>query len=503
VVRCLVVTVFAALAVPVAWAPPAAAADPVVVTGSAPATAHGPGTVPFSYTIQVAADLDSAMITSHQDAFLPADAASLSFDGTPVPAAAITVAGGNFTADLGVVAAGQHIVTFNALVQATPSVVTSSTVDVSYLIGAAPPAVAHSAAVTVDINEPDIAVVAVSDIAPLPQFPFPTGVPTQIDVGVLNQGFGAPPTTLRITLPDGLDVASPICCGDTGDPIPCPPSTTHVLTCALGPVRKILVTLDLVASPSAAAGTTAAITISATPDEGVDQDPTHNDLTLPIKFTGIARLSTTLTPATGTTTVGHSRVITVTVHNAGPQPAEFTLAGLFLEDTAHFKFTAFDGPTTGAPTSEARTLARARLPQRSRTLAPSPRTSAAVAPDQVIWTIGTLAPGQTATAHLTVLATSAGSTQLGAFATSTASSPVDCDPQACRTITLTAVNAIPTASPPPTTPATAGSVNTELPATGAVPWPLIWVGIALLLTGLALIRLADLSARPTPSRRSQ
>jgi hypothetical protein len=112
-----------ALAVAVAGlmvaAPSASAATALTVTGSAPATAHGPGTVPFSYGLQVATELESVTVTTNQDAFLPADATSVTLDGAAVPATGITRTGGNLAIPLGPLATGAHTLTFAALVQAT------------------------------------------------------------------------------------------------------------------------------------------------------------------------------------------------------------------------------------------------------------------------------------------------------------------------------------------------------------------------------------------------
>jgi len=55
----------------------------------------------------------------------------------------------------------------------------------------------------VDINEPDIEVVP--DFGePVPEQPLGTGDTGGFEFTVSNIGFGAPPTTLRFTVPDGL-----------------------------------------------------------------------------------------------------------------------------------------------------------------------------------------------------------------------------------------------------------------------------------------------------------
>src|SRR5215471_7613168 len=111
---------------------PAVAADPPTLTGSAPVAAHGPGMVRFTYTIDVTVGLDSAELATDQDALLPADAGSVTVDGTAVARSLITVSGGDLTIPLGTVAAGAHTAKFTARVPAAPSAVTKSSADLSY-----------------------------------------------------------------------------------------------------------------------------------------------------------------------------------------------------------------------------------------------------------------------------------------------------------------------------------------------------------------------------------
>ena len=111
---------------------PAMAADPPTLTGSAPVAAHGPGTVRFTYTIDVAIGLDSAELATDQDSLLPADAGSVTVDGHAVARSQITVSGKNLTIPLGTVATGIHTVKFSARVPAAPFAVTRSSADLSY-----------------------------------------------------------------------------------------------------------------------------------------------------------------------------------------------------------------------------------------------------------------------------------------------------------------------------------------------------------------------------------
>jgi len=63
----------------------AGAATPAPLTGSAPAYAHGPAQITFSYSITLADPLTSAVLTTHQDAALPADLVGVQVDGVAVP----------------------------------------------------------------------------------------------------------------------------------------------------------------------------------------------------------------------------------------------------------------------------------------------------------------------------------------------------------------------------------------------------------------------------------
>jgi hypothetical protein len=452
-------------------AAPAVAADPPTLTGSAPVAARGPGMVWFTYTIDVVVGLDSAKLTTHQDSLLPADAGSVTFDGTAVARSQIAVSGGDLTIPLGTVATGAHTVRFTARVPAAPSTVTRSTADLSYGQAGVTQDSLHSAAVVVDINEPDIEVL--SDFGdPVPEQPVGTGTFGGWDFSVRNIGFGAPPTTLRFTVPEGLDMTAMDVQRETSPPVPlrCSPSTPGQLECALGTLayREFVgVSITFAASASAIPATTASLAITATPDQGVDQDPSNNTITVPIRFTGLADLTSRVTTPTPKVTVGHSTVVTVTVHNNGPQPAHVTIAfvslDLFNDQFGHFQFTRFDGDTGGAPLDSG----------------------------FIEWIIGTLEPGKTATAHLTVRAISVGTGNITVDTESTAGDPSSCKQKFCGPrLTLTAIAETPTPTPTPTPTAhvtpTPPAGSHQLAATGTSPWPLTWLGSALLATGAIL-----------------
>jgi hypothetical protein len=326
------------------------------------------------------------------------------------------------------------------------------------------------------------------DGGPIPEFPVGTDTFIDLFLDVTNAGYGAPPTTLRIDMPDGLQIPAgqPPCCTIGGQALTCTPTAVGVVECDLGRIehgQHVSAQVTFGASATAVPGTRATLKIAATPEEGVDQDPTNNDATVPIHFTGLAHLTSDLSPPVVRVTVGQSAVVAVTVHNEGPQPADFAEAFLNLDDgtpfggSVHFAITAFDGEAADS------------------------------APDSLQWLIGTLDPGQTATAHVTVRALSAGTTHMSADPLSSNGSGPSCNQKRCGPqITLTAVNAAPiVATPTPTpSPTTAPSgPSNNLANTGAMPWPMAGLGVGMLLLGSALIGAARLAGRRANTSRHE
>jgi hypothetical protein len=461
----------------VMWAPSASAADPLVVAGSAPATAHGPGSVRFTYTLQVASGLDSVTATTIQDLVLPAKAASVKFDGVPVAAGNVTASGGNITVTLGTVATGTHVLSFDALVQATPSKITSSSIEVSYQVPGAPPAVASSGPVSVDINEPDISISSMDfDSSEGGFFIAGVGQPFPVDVDITNNGYGAPPVTLLVDLPPGFVPDKGGAVSEDGSPVACTSPTAAQISCPLGTIahgafRSVEISLNI--TTAAAIGKKSTITVTATPDEGVDTNPKDNSLAGDVLVLGPSHLSTMVTPAAPTVTVGKSVALSISIHNDGPDTALIIEAFLTLGDfdtepeNVHFTITGFD--------------ARGATPL-DDTCPPfepvEPCTDAE-------WHVGKLAAGATVTARLTVTATSVGTTPLVVGIENGV--PEDCgNDKNCGggEFPLTAV-AAPTATSP--SPQSSGP---QLVNTGATPWPLAWLGSSMVLLGAAVLHLA-------------
>jgi hypothetical protein len=349
----------------------------VQIAGSAaPAAVHGPAPVVFTYTITVPVAIDSTSFTTHQAAALPASVTGVTLDGIPVPAAQITqpssvdIAIHTGAAPTDGLAAGAHTITFTATVGGGPAVVASSSATLSWVRDSVP-ATLSSAAVPVAVNQPDIAVnnlvTFVNSVRPVAGTPSAvgTGMTVNLLVNVMNLGFGTPHTSLTITLPTGLvfDVAIRDVDAEGGPPLSCPQirSTPVQFNCPLGSLPHftngdptIQIFLATMANPPV--GTVGTITLTAAPaaGEGTDTNPANNSASTTVKFTGAAGLSVTVTPAAAKIPLGGQTTVTVTIHNAGPQPAEQTSASIEVlgdgnksgvDTSGRFDITAFTGNT--------------------------------------------------------------------------------------------------------------------------------------------------------------
>jgi hypothetical protein len=483
----------------------------VEMSGSAtPAAVHGPATVVFKYTITVPVAIESTSFTTHQAAALPASATGATLDGRPVPAAQITQPNAvDITIQIGAaptdgLAAGVHTITFNASAGGGPAVETSSSATLSW-VQASVPATLNSPAVAVAVNQPDIAVTHLAAANNLNPFggppPIGTGMEVQFDVDVANLGFGTPQTTLTISLPAGLvlDFAIRDVDADGGPPLSCTEITKAPpqYACALGRLPHVTDIFDpgiqifVTTTADPPVGTVATMTVSAAPDagEGTDTNMANNSASTPVKFTGLAALQATVTPTATKIHVGSQTTVRLTIHNAGPQPAEQTNA--FVEVlgsgnksaktaccafditgfTGHIDFPGNGGPPQVFPTSD------------------------------LTWFVGTLAPGATITAILTVEARAAGTSQIQLTPASTAGDP-RCPNDICGTATavIQAVPASPAPTPSPPHTATTAPPPRVVPlaATGLPSLPLLALSVLLLVTGTTL----TLAARRRNRRRT-
>ena len=471
----------------VASASGAAAAPVVQMSGAAaPAVAHTPQRVVFTYTITVPAAISATTFTTHQPAALPAATTGATLDGTPVPTAQVTRAG---TVDITIqtgaapgdgLAAGAHTITFNAQAAGAATTTASSTATLRWT-RASTPASLTSAAVIVAINQPDIAVTdLVPNVYSIPEVTgatgfIGTGMEVQLNVDVMNLGFGAPHTTLSITLPTGmvLDFAIRDVDADGGPPLTCAQigAAPVQVTCPLGalphfPSGDAGVQIFVTTTAHPPVGTVGTVTVSAAPDpgQGTDTNPANNTASTSLRFTGLAALSATITPAATQIPVGAHTAVTVTIHNAGPQPAEQTVA--FIEAVGN------GDKTSKAPCCPLDIVGF---------------TSNGGVLQAGEWDVGTIAPGATVTAILTVKAVMAGTGAVAlSGAASTATDPA-CPNETCITASAT-IQAVPvqtTTTPPAPTPATT-TAGPVLAATGAATRPLLALSVLLLLSGATL-----------------
>jgi hypothetical protein len=448
---------------------------------------HGPATVVFTYTITVPVAIESTSLTTHQAAALPASAVGVTLDGTPVPAAQITRPDAvDITVHTGAaatdgLAAGVHTITFHASAGGGPAVQTSSSATLRW-VQAAAPATLDSPAVAVAVNQPDI---AVTNLVLGPNAPpcvgppcIGTGMDVQFDVDVVNLGFGAPQTTMTISLSAGLVLEFAITDfdADGGPPLPCTQITKAPpqYTCALGGLPHVTDTFDpiiqifVTTTADPPVGTAATMTVSAAPDagEGTDTNPANNSASTTVKFTGSAALQATVTPAATTIQVGRQTTMRLTIHNAGPDPAEQT--AVFVE-------------VVGSGDKSGKTPPCCHATGFTGHVARNEDVSDGI----LTWLVGTLAPGASITAILTVKAHAAGTSQILMTPSSTAADPrCPNDFGLCGEATAR-ITAVP-AQPAPTS-SLATTAPAALAATGTTPWPLTWLGFGLLTAGVILI----------------
>jgi hypothetical protein len=473
----------------------ASAVVPTTVTGSAPATAVGASTVTFSYTIVTSA-VTSTSFTTHQDPALPALLAGVKLDAVAVPAPQIARVG---TADLAIqagsnptdgLAAGTHVLSFEASVPTGAAVATSSSLTVNYDDGS--PQHETSAAVPVAVNQPDLAIAFTPDSDEESGGALGTGRLGGLEVDVTNAGYGTPLSALLITLPAGLvlaDTGAGVGIGrdDSETILPCVAVAGHPdqVSCAIGALPHttssddptFIIPLTTTATPPV--GTTAPVVVSVAPidaAQGVDANATNNSLQFPVRFSGLAKLSYSITPAAGSVQLGKTTTVKLAVHNSGPNLAGQTIAFSVVVG-AGFEIVGFTGNTT-PPNAAAAQLAN------------SGSTVSGVGGDSgaVLWFVGDLPAGRSATAVLTIKAKTVGTVKVGLFALSDATDPacpdLACDPS---TVSVKAVPVIKAVVTKP--PATQSASAAELANTGRSTGPALGFAVSLLFGGAGLLLL--------------
>ncbi|HEX4726522.1 MAG TPA: hypothetical protein VH298_01915 [Jatrophihabitans sp.] len=472
---------------------PAVSLPPDTITGSAPATAHGPGNISFSYDIELTAAVDSASITTSQPAELPANVSGVKLDGVPVPAAQIsrpdpldiTVQVGALPTDG--LTAGSHTLSLTAAVSTGPSASTTSSATLNYTRTAVPGSIT-SPNVPVAVNQPDLAVSLTPDSGEDQVGLLGTGRDLDLLVDVDNLGYGTPASTLTINLPTGLALGSAGVSQDaTGNQLSCTPAVGNpqLIHCALGQLGHgaggdPTLDVDLTSTAAAPIGQIATLSVSAGPDagQGTDQNPTNNDVSARVQFTGLARLSYTVTPAKTSVVLGGRTTVMLSIHNSGPQPAPSTLAFTVLIGS-NFSIAGFTG-RTGPP---------------AQPVAVGSGSTSTGSGAELLWFAGDIPVGGSVSAVLTVQAQALGTGKVGIAAFSGASDPncpnFDCSP---ATVAIQAVSA-PVAVPDSTGPI--------LAATGQASPATLWLSFGLLLAGLGMLLLGrrpayGLAAPPRP-----
>jgi hypothetical protein len=480
------------------------------LTGSAPSSAHGPGTITFTYTIDLPAAVDSAMFTTHQPAALPAIVSGVTLDGTAVPAGQVTrpnsldiavQTGANATDGL---SAGAHTITFLATVGTGPTTAVSATATLNWLEGAVPQALT-SAPVPVDVNEPDIAVTLSPDSGEDQIGSLGTGREVTLALDVKNLGYGTPHTTLEVDLPTGTTIAPDgVVLAASGYELACAPSLAdpQKLLCDRGTLAHDTASMDaevdvnFITTAAPPVGQLATITVTAAPKpgEGIDTDPSNNSVSAQFRFTGSAALSYTVTPAKSKVHLNEQTTITLTVHNAGPQPAGQTIALAILVGD-NFQITGFTGnaqPPTEFESAHARSTSAKAIKSAAADLG-IPDDGSLIgglvnSSDGTFWFIGDIPAGQSASAVLTIKAIKLGTTKIGLFAISDAADPA-CPSLDCN-LTSTTVEAVALAAPAQnhnTLPATtANGDGAELANTGPASLPVLVLGLVMLVVGAGL-----------------
>jgi hypothetical protein len=470
----------------------AASAAPAGVTlaGVAPATAHEPGTVRFTYTVDVAgADIDATVFTTHQDVELPVavSTAAVTLDGVAVPAGQITqTVVGDIAVQVGANPAdgltmGAHTLAFNATV-GTTTASTSSTASMAWT-DASVPGTTTSPPVAVAVNQIDIATTLTPDFGEEQVGFLGTGNDAYFAIDVSNIGYGAPDIQLVIDLDPGLALGPDGVSRDEDDSVlPCAPAlgNPQQLVCDVGPLAHLTayadptLEIDLIPTADAVVGHIAAVTATSSPQpgQGTDANAANDSVTAHLQFTGAAALTSTITPAQTNVHLGGSTTVKLTVHNAGPQPTGQTIAFSVVAGD-NFTITAFSGNTKPPPELGG---------QQDQGL-----TTDDSGDQVVLWFAGDIAAGHSATATLTLKAVKLGSSRIDLFTSSEAGDPncteFNCDPTA---VTMRVIAAVPAVVTPPTTaPTTAAGLT--LASTGSASGPQVGIAALLLLTGVLLL----------------
>lgn len=504
----------------------AAAADPTVtVVGAAAVPTSAPGTDQVTYTISVGnGPIEQVVMHARQPDSVVAAPSSVVVDGSPAPAGTVDQAGAGLTIRLGTgayathggtLATGNHTVTFDVAFDTLPTGQDSANAVVDYTVNGQ---TRHASSSPIALALPDLRL-SLPFSGERETLPLGTGDDGDFEVILRNAGGGTPAATLTITLPAGLTVdnRAGVFRDDSyqnendfgGDQLDCSAVTPTVVHCALGAVAAgvdTLLDIPVQATPAAKVGTTGTFTVSALSDDGLDQNPSDNSVHGTVLFAGTAHLVVTVTPTHSTVTVGKSAVLTAQVRNDGPNPALDALGAVILEN-GHFTITGFTGHRvdlpgllTANPSASSKPVLLAPVRRafhratfhRHATGAGASSALLARGTSFVLWDAGTIAPGKSVSATITVKALSFGKDRLAVLARSAAGDGACTVPNPSsqcdnlKIVNLRAVRAV-TAPNGPTT----GRTGPVLAETGpsAQTAPLILGGTLAIALGSALLLL--------------
>jgi hypothetical protein len=419
-----------------------------------------------------------------------------------------------------------------------------------------------STAVTTPVNEPDVSLTFPPDSGQDQIGLLGTGNLIGLAAVLTNNGFGSPNTDFVIDQPAGVAVVPDfVFRSDSDNPLSCTPdsSAPSKLICPVGSLHhgeSIFLIVGFTTTSAAQVGGSATIAVSGQAHDPalVDQTPGDNSKQATVSFTGIAHLTYSIQPSTTKVSLGRSVTVTLTVHNQGPQPAVQTFADVFIDDS-HFSVQHFDGVVVpsdgstvtgntsgsgassafGSTTNAGRTLGHVSgLWQPTRSFSPSARAnrsgpaskamllasinaaasagtnaSASSADASLVWNVGTLRPGQTATTHLILKATTLGKLLVGLTAQSAAGDPQcasllnpNADPSGCFALRsdVTAVQAAAVPQPASSVSHPAAATASNLAATGGPIGPALIFGVVLVMVGGGALHLGRRRPACPPTR---
>ncbi len=528
-----VVSGVAALAAASVLVPQAASAVPsdtlTSTTAASPVLTGSP--VTFRYTLTTAVPHTGASFLTHQDRLLPADIAAVTVDGTPVPQAQVSSVGVRDISfplgTAGALPAGTHTVTFVAQPADTGNGATSSTAEADYTDGS-PATVSSPVAITV--NQTDISVT--QDAADFPgAAPIGTGRVNGTGFLVKNLGIGAPAVTLAVDVPAGAVFVPEASAEVANDPSASPSplscavdsSVANRYLCAVGPVDAtgpgvlVLLGFTTTANPPVGSTVTVGVTAQLSDPALLDTNPADDLASGQLSFLGVAHLSPGISVTTHSVTVGTKTVVTLTLHNNGPQAGVGAVGIAALENTT-FAIADFDGKTddpnalltvlgglgssSGSGSASASALlarlSRANSAHAAQALAQArstlhhfaaglssittPGSAGSGSGDGVLWTPGTLAAGQTVTAHLTLKATAVGRSGVALVALSQSGDPA-CDLNSSTQPSCVAITTLRAVAPVAVAPTKASTGGSELANTGSPTGIPAGIGVGLIVLG--------------------